>query len=139
MADTACFTSVAGIAAGSSSKSVYIRIVDTLGAPQTGLAYNSAGIIMSYARMGAARVAITPATLSALTSAYSSGGFKEVDATNMPGVYRLDVPNAAFVSGSDFVEVTVWKGAAYHGSVLIPLTKSSTGGVSDNSTTRADN
>lgn len=124
------------IPAYSTSKSVYIKIVDTLGAPVTGLAFNTAGILASYARMGAARVAITLATLAALTTAWSSGGFKEVDATNMPGVYRLDVPNAALLGGTGLVEVTIWKSAAFHGSLTIAL---STEDVENPNTTRTDN
>jgi hypothetical protein len=30
---------------------------------------------------------------------YISGGFCEVDPVNMPGLYRLDVPNALFATG----------------------------------------
>lgn len=122
MADIASFSvHPVVIDKNATSKSIYVKIVDTLGAPAVGLAFNTAGLLASYARQGAARVAITTATLAALTTAWTSGGFKEVDATNMPGVYRLDVPDAAFASGSDFVEVTVWKSAAFHGSVTIGI------------------
>lgn len=136
MADMAQFTVLPAVPAYSTSKSFYIRIVDTLGAPVTGLAHNTAGILASYARMGAARVAITPADLAALTTAWTSGGFKEVDGTNMPGVYRIDVPNAALLGGTDYVEVTVWKSATFHGSVTIPL---STEDVVNPNTVRTDN
>ena len=136
MADMAQFTVLPAVPAYSTSKSFYIRIVDTLGAPVTALAFDTAGLLASYARMGAARVAITTADLAALTTAWTSGGFKEVDATNMPGVYRIDVPNAALLGGTDYVEVTVWKSAAFHGSVTIPL---STEDVVNPNTTRTDN
>ena len=60
-----------------------------------GLVYNSAGLVASY-RKGAtgSRTAITLATQT-VGGAFSSGGFVEIDATNMKGVYRLDIPNAA--------------------------------------------
>jgi hypothetical protein len=137
MADFAGFSSYpVSIPAYSTSKSVYIRIVSAVGAPMTGLAFDTAGLLASYARSKAARVAITPATLAAITTAWTSGGFKEVDATNMPGVYRLDIPNAALLGGVDQVEVTVWKSATFHGSVTINL---STEDVENPNTTRTDN
>ena len=51
---------------------------------------------MASYRKGAtgSRVAITLATQT-VGGAFSSGGFVEIDATNMKGVYRLDLPNAA--------------------------------------------
>lgn len=85
--------------AGLTSQSIDVFIPDsasTAGAGKTGLAYNSASLV-AYYRKGAAGspVAITLATLANAQAAYSSGGFVEVDATNMPGQYRLDIPNAA--------------------------------------------
>jgi hypothetical protein len=46
----------------------------------------------------AAPVAITLATQTA-TGAWATGGFVEIDATNAPGWYRLDLPNAVLASG----------------------------------------
>lgn len=80
----------------------YIVLIDsTTGLPKTGLAYTD--ITGSYVRTGGSRTAITMATLAAANSAYSSGGFKEVDATNQPGLYRVDWPDAALATGSDKV------------------------------------
>lgn len=90
------------ILAGATSVSVPVFVQDsskTDGSGLTGLVYNSSGLTAYYALPRAAAVAITLATLAAVTSSYSSGGFKEIDATNMPGWYRLDVPNAALASG----------------------------------------
>lgn len=86
---------------GATSQSVFVFVRDsssTVGAGLTGLAYNTANLVASYARPGAARTAITLATQT-VTGAWASGGFVEVDATNMPGVYRLDVPDAVFATG----------------------------------------
>ena len=115
----------------STSKSFFIHIVSSLGAPQTGLLFNSAGILMSYAGSKLARVAITPADLAAITTAWASGGFKEVDATNMPGWYRIDVPDAALALTADAVVVTVWKTGTFNGSILIPLSTKTVEAVSD--------
>jgi len=99
---------------GSTSVSVDIFIADssvTTGAGKTGLAYNTASLTAYYKRNGnTASVAITLATLAAITTAWSTGGFIEVDATNMPGLYRLDIPDAALTTGVKSV-VILLKGA----------------------------
>ena len=98
---------------GATSQSIPIEIKDssvTTGAGLTGLAYNTAGLTAYYWRAGGTATAITLATLAAVNSGYSSGGFKEVDAANMPGMYRLDVPDAAFASGANWVIIEL-KGA----------------------------
>lgn len=95
------------ITKGSTSQSVYVmayKLSD--GTPFTGLAYNTSGLVAYYALNRGAATAITLATLAAATSAYSSGGFKEVDATNMPGLYRIDLPNAA-LTGADKVTLII--------------------------------
>lgn len=61
----------------------------------------------SYTRTRAARTAITMATLASASAAWSSGGFIEVDGTNCPGLYRFDIPDAAFAAGVDKVIVSV--------------------------------
>jgi len=97
---------------GYTSLRAYVFIQDssvTTGAGLTGLVYNSSGLVASYVRPGASRTAITLATQT-VTGAFSSGGFVEVDATNMPGVYRLDIPDAALATGVDSV-VVMLKGA----------------------------
>jgi hypothetical protein len=91
---------------GATSQSFMFELVDsTTGLPKTGIVYTD--VTASYARTRSARVAITPATLASASSSYSSGGFIEVDATNQPGLYRVDVPNNAFASGAEEVVVTI--------------------------------
>ena len=84
--------------AGLTSQTLDIFLQDSsssTGQGLSGLVFNSASLIASY-RKGAtgSRTAITLATQT-VAGAYSSGGFVEIDATNMKGVYRLDIPNAA--------------------------------------------
>ena len=84
--------------AGLTSQTIDIFLRDsssTTGQGLAGLVFNSASLVASY-RKGAtgSRTAITLATQT-VGGAYSSGGFVEIDATNMKGVYRLDIPNAA--------------------------------------------
>ncbi len=107
---------------GTTSYRAYLFILDssvTTGAGKTGLAYNTAGLVAYYVRPGAAATAITLATQTA-TGAYSSGGFVEVDATNMPGIYRLDVPDAALATGVNAV-VIMLKGAANMAPVVMEI------------------
>lgn len=101
------------IQVASTSQTINIFVRDsssTTGGGLTGLVFNTASLVAYYALPRAAAVQITLATLAAATSAYSSGGFKEIDATNMPGWYRLDLPDAAIASGR-FVSIHL-KGAA---------------------------
>ncbi len=81
---------------GSTNVSVTIRILDdTDGTPETGVVWNTSGIDMEYRRETAAVVDITEATLAALTTAHTDGGFLHIG----NGYYRLDVPDAAFATG----------------------------------------
>lgn len=104
------------IVAGATSQSVNIFVQDsssTAGAGLSGLAFNTSSLIAYYTFAGAnaTATAITLATLAAVNSAFSSGGFKEIDATNMKGLYRLDLPNAALATAHGRV-VTVQLGGA---------------------------
>lgn len=91
---------------GSTSHTFYIELVDsTTGLPKTVILYTD--VTGSYVRSRAARTSITMATLASASAAFSSGGFILVDDTNQPGVYRFDIPDAAFASGVDEVIVTV--------------------------------
>lgn len=91
------------ILAGATSQSIMVDLyVLATGAAQTGLVFNSTSLVAYYSFTGTNTTAtqITLATLAAVNSAYSSGGFKEISSTNMPGLYRLDLPNAAIAAAS---------------------------------------
>lgn len=99
---------------GAVSKSIELFIMDSGSSPvgmgKTGLVFNTAGLVISYRRPGdAAYTNITLVTLASPSAAYSSGGFVQIDSTNAPGKYRLDLPNAAINSGVQTVEIQ-WKG-----------------------------
>jgi hypothetical protein len=93
------------------------------GLPIAGKVFNDTGLVASYAGSKLARVAITLATQT-VTGAYSSGGFVQIDATNLIGWYRLDVPDAALALTADEVVITVidadGTGDA-HGALVIPI------------------
>ncbi len=77
----------------------------TTGLAATGKVYTD--ITGSYTRSRSARAAITMATLASASAAWSSGGFILVDDTNCPGLYRFDVPDAAFATGVDRVIISL--------------------------------
>ena len=96
--------------AGLTSQAIDIFLQDSsssTGQGLSGLVFNSGSLVASY-RKGAtgSRTAITLATQT-VGGAYSSGGFVEIDATNMKGVYRLDIPNAA-VDAEGFVTLYLY-------------------------------
>lgn len=95
-----------GIKAGSTSVSLPVELRKTSDSTeQTGKVYTD--VTGSYLRQGGTRTAITMATLGSVNAAWSSGGFVEIDATNQPGLYRFDVPDAAFATGADWVVISV--------------------------------
>lgn len=105
------------ILAGATSQSVNLFIQNssvTTGAGLTGLVFNTASLTAYYSFTGAnaSSVAISLVTLATISTAWATGGFKEVDATNMPGWYRLDVPNAALASAKGRVVNLHLQGAA---------------------------
>lgn len=107
---------------GVTSRTIYVFIADSTvstGAGKTGLAFNTSSLAAYYARPRATPVAITLVTQT-VTGAYSSGGFVEVDATNMPGIYRLDVPDGALATAADSVLVML-SGATGMAPVVVEI------------------
>jgi hypothetical protein len=99
------------IAPASTSQSIELY----LGA--TGLTFATSGLAAYYVRNQSAPVAITLVTQTA-TGAWTSGGFAEIDSSAVPGVYRLDVPNAAFAAGASDVTIVVRGASGTNGAVL---------------------
>jgi hypothetical protein len=99
------------IAPGSTSQSVELF----LGA--TGLTASTAGLSARYNRTRTASVAISLVART-IAQAWTSGGFAEVDSTNMPGVYRLDLPDAALAAGASDVTIVVRGASGTNGAVL---------------------
>jgi hypothetical protein len=84
---------------GNTSLVEYINITQSnSGAPLTGLTYQSSGLTAYYIRPGGSPTSITLNSQTA-TGSFTSGGFVAVDNTNMPGLYRVDIPNAVFATG----------------------------------------
>lgn len=91
---------------GSTDKSISVFIQDssvTTGAGLTGLVYNSAGLTAYYTINNGSATQITLASLASATAAHTDGGFIARDGTNMPGIYRLDLPDAVLASVGEVV------------------------------------
>ena len=108
------------IAPGSTSQSIELY----LGA--TGLTSSTAGLSARYNRTRTASVSI-PLVARTIAQAWTSGGFAEVDSVYMPGVYRLDIPDAAVDVGADDVTVVVKGASGTNGAVM--TIKLSSGGL----------
>jgi hypothetical protein len=116
------------IAPGSTSQSIELY----LGA--TGLTASTSGLAAYYNRTRTASVNI-PLVARTIAQAWTSGGFAEVDATNMPGVYRLDLPDAALAAGADDVTIVVRGASGTNGAVM--TVKLSSGGLTSAQTASA--
>jgi hypothetical protein len=123
------------IAPGSTSQSIELY----LGA--TGLTASTSGLSARYNRTRTASVNIPlvarviGSTDPSGTGVWIAGGFAEVDATNMPGVYRLDLPDAALAAGADDVTVVVRGASGTNGAVM--TVKLSSGGLTEAQTAGA--
>jgi hypothetical protein len=108
--------------AGTTSHIERVFIQDTSqtdGRGLTGLVYNSASLSFWWIRQGDA-APTSGALVTATVGTWASCGFKEVDATKMPGVYELHVPNAAIASGAKSV-LLMLKGATNMAVTLLEI------------------
>ena len=99
------------IAPGSTSQSIEILL------GVVGLTASTSGLTARYNRTRTASVDI-PLVARTIAQAWTSGGFAEVDSTNMPGVYRLDLPDAAVAAGADDVTIVVRGASGTNGAVM---------------------
>jgi len=114
------------ITAGKINVTVDVYFVDddggtAPGEPTTGLLFSDieTGGSASYHRQGAARVDFTLITQT-VAGVHADGGFIEIDSVNMPGLYRLDVPDAAFATGVDYVVIQLVAAGA-NNTMMRPL------------------
>lgn len=90
----------------------YFYIVEDVGGtnpgePKTGLTHSNIDAAY-YTRTRAVAVQIgSLSTLAAANTAHTDGGFKEIDSTNQPGVYRFDPPDAAYASNAAEVIISL--------------------------------
>lgn len=112
---------------GATNVSVPFYFVDDVGGtnpgePTTGLLFSDieTGGSASYQRQGEARVDFSLITLASASAAHADGGFILVDDTEMPGVYRCDIPDAAVAAGVDFVIIYL-RAASGNNTITRPL------------------
>lgn len=89
---------MSNVPVGTTSRSEYLSIRSAstfLGVP----ALEAEDLAMYYARPKAAAVEIVLSDIDP-DDPYTEGGFAEVDAVKMPGIYRVDVPDAAYATGA---------------------------------------
>lgn len=98
---------------GTTSKIIRVFIqnnASTRGVGYTGLTYLEGTLSIYYIREGdASPTAITPASMTVGT--WVSGGFVEVDSTNMPGVYEIGLPDAVIDNTSEGSVLIMIKGS----------------------------
>lgn len=102
------------ILGGATSQRISIWLADSssaTGVGLTGLAFNTAGLSCYYWREDEGNANATAVTLATATrGTFTSSGFVEKDATNMPGTYEFGIPNAAIAAGAKWVRI-MFKGA----------------------------
>ncbi len=87
---------------GSTDVTLYFKMVDSAdGTPETGLTITDIDITYVRNRATASKNDLTE--LGAVDGSHEDNKGKEVDGTNAPGLYRIDVENAAFAAGVDDV------------------------------------
>lgn len=87
--------------------SVYLNLKDSVtGQPKTG--YTISNLKLQYTRNRSAPSTATALTaLAATTTAHTDNRGIEIDGTDSKGLYRIDVPDAAFADGVDKVIIVV--------------------------------
>lgn len=106
----------------STNVSIIIFIKDSTsatGSGLTGLLYNTLNLVCYYVRPGGNATQL-PLITQTVGGAHSDGGFVEIDATNMPGVYRLDLADAVLATGSNSVMLSL-KGAANMSTTIVEI------------------
>jgi hypothetical protein len=109
-----------GIEAGTTSFTTNIVLRGTDGLELAGKV--AADVTAYYWRQGGTPTAISLSDLASINSAWTAGGFKEAEGTNMKGSYRLDLPNAALAAGADWVELDVFCSGSYLFKRTWPIT-----------------
>ena len=89
------------IRAGATDQTIDVFIQDsasTTGGGKTGLAYNTASLVCYYRKGATGSATALALATQTVGGAHSDGGFVEIDATNMPGLYRLDLSDTIVAS-----------------------------------------
>jgi len=105
---------------GSVNVELTVYAVDAIsGLPRTALA--AGDVTAYYRRAGSAAAEITTVALASPGATHTDGGFVEIDAANMPGLYRFDPPDAAWLAGADHIDLILQADGALFRPVTIEL------------------
>lgn len=110
---------------GQTSVVLRVKLIDsasTSGAGKTGLAFNTAGLIISTIadnEASATNYTVTGSTIETISALGTYAAptatkcrFKEVDATNHPGIYEIQIADARFAVSNAKSLVVSWSGAS---------------------------
>jgi hypothetical protein len=98
--------------AGSTSRTIAVKLNDSSSSVGAGLP----GIVAANLDMRQIRIetdndvtesALTLSDLTTITDSYTSGGWKEINATHSPGLYRLDIPDGLIAAGAWTALITI--------------------------------
>jgi hypothetical protein len=110
------------VVVGTTSKLVNFLVQDSTRADGSGLinlTSSTSGLTAYYYRSGS--VSSTSITLTTMTvGTWVSGGFSAIDATNMPGLYQLGIPNSALGGGANSVTIML-RGAANMVPIMLEI------------------
>lgn len=95
----------------------------------SGLGYSATGLKAFYNRNGGLATTFTLVNQTP-SGSWISGGFCEMDPVNTPGMYRLDVPNAALASGAKIASLVV-RGASGTNGAFVNISLSNVQSVLD--------
>jgi len=109
------------VAQGQTSKIINIYIENTGGTGLAGLTNATANLTAYYVLeegTGSVQIILADGTLGT----YGSGHFKEVDSTNMIGVYQFGIPDLVLATGSNSAKI-VLRGATNMDDCIIDINK----------------
>ena len=108
------------VTGGSTDVTTYFQMRLTAGGDGTGLTITD--FDLSYTRTGAATAVKVDATaLASASAAHGDNKMIEVDATDCPGLYRVDWPDAAFAAGVAEVILTVKHTSCFTESLRVEI------------------
>lgn len=110
-----------GIVAGSTDVSVPVTLRYAANSVSL-IGMDYANVELHYMRQGSNTTIVTATEMTNPDNVHQDGGFIEANATSIPGLYRVDWPDAAFAAGADWVVLhTANVSASFHDHTLYPL------------------
>lgn len=110
-----------GIVAGSTDVSIPVTLRYAANSVSM-VGMDHANVELQYMRQGSNTTVVSSSALVNPDSAHTDGGFIEANNSSIPGLYRVDWPDAAFAIGADWVVLhTANVSASFHDHTLYAL------------------